>query len=203
MKFIRKILFFALFLACVHWVGTLVLEKQQLRNSIVRLHVVADSDEAQDQAVKLLVRDAVTEELEEILESIPNKEEAMAYLSGCLSHLEEIANGVLQTHGFSQRAVVSLVEEAFSTREYDTFTLPAGVYDALKITIGSGEGQNWWCVVFPGLCTPKAQETFADQAVGAGFSDDLTGALEQRQGYEVRFFFLDCLGWLENFFFRK
>ena len=77
--------------------------------------------------------------------------------------------------------------------------MPAGTYDALRITVGEGQGQNWWCVVFPQLCLPAVSEGFEDTAAGAGFSDSLTGALEGE--YQVRFFLLDCLGWLENFLF--
>lgn len=203
MKKVRNFLVLFLMVFCVLLVGSLVLQKQQIRDNIIRLHVVADSDSEEDQTVKLLVRDAVTEEVSAALAQIPDKDQAMEYLSGHLAQLETVANRVLLEQGFSQRAKVTLEAEAFSTRQYDTFALPAGVYDALRVTIGSGQGKNWWCVVFPGLCMPEVGEDFADQAAGAGFSEDLIGTLEQRQGYEVRFFLLDCLGWLENFFFRK
>ncbi len=203
MRKVRNFLILFLVVFCVLSLADLVLQKQQLQDSIIRLHVVADSDSEDDQAVKLLVRDAVTQEVSETLGQIQDKDQALAYLSGHLTQLEAAANRVLLEQGFSQRAKVTLEEEAFSTRQYDTFALPAGVYDALRVTIGSGQGKNWWCVVFPGLCMPETGEDFTDQAAGAGFSEDLTGALEQRRGYEVRFFLLDCLGWLENFFFRK
>lgn len=203
MRKVRNFLILFVVVFCVLSLAELVSQKQQLHDSIIRLHVVADSDSEDDQAVKLLVRDAVTQEVSEALGQIRDKDQALAYLSGHLTQLEAAANRVLLEQGFSQRAKVTLEEEAFSTRQYDTFALPAGVYDALRVTIGSGQGKNWWCVVFPGLCMPEAGEDFTDQAAGAGFSEDLTGTLEQRRGYEVRFFLLDCLGWLENFFFRK
>jgi stage II sporulation protein R len=117
--------------------------------------------------------------------------------------LEEAANTVLASEGFSVRAKATLQREAFDTRHYDTFSLPAGVYNALRITIGEGAGQNWWCVVFPGLCIPATAEEFADTAVGSGFDEPLTGALQQEKGYEIRFFLLDWLGKLQNFFFGK
>ena len=203
MRKVRNFLILFVVVFCVLSVAELVAQKRQLQESIIRLHVVADSDSEKDQAVKLLVRDAVTQEVSEALGQITDKDQALAYLSGHLTQLEAAANRVLLEQGFSQRARVTLEQEAFSTRQYDTFALPAGVYDALRVTIGSGQGKNWWCVVFPGLCMPEVGEDFADQAAGAGFSEDLIGTLEQRQGYEVRFFLLDCLGWLENFFFRK
>ena len=70
------------------------------------------------------------------------------------------------------------------------------------MTIGAGEGQNWWCVVFPTLCVSAASDGFAETAAEAGFSDSLTGTLSGEEGYEVRFFFLDCLGWIQRFFWR-
>ena len=90
--------------------------------------------------------------------------------------------------------MATLDKEVFDTRYYDTFTLPAGVYEALRITIGEGEGKNWWCVGFPTLCLPATSEGFEDVAAGAGFPDTLTAALEGERGYRVRFILLDLLG---------
>jgi stage II sporulation protein R len=94
-----------------------------------------------------------------------------------------------------------LCKEAFDKRVYDTFTLPAGIYNALLIVIGDGQGKNWWCVVFPSLCIPAASETFADTAAGAGFPETLNRALTGDNGYELRFAVLDVLGNLENILF--
>ena len=109
---------------------------------------------------------------------------------------------MLDAEGVKDRANVTLTAEEFPTRIYDTFTLPAGIYDSLRITIGSGEGHNWWCVVFPSLCVPAATEGVADTAASAGFSDGLSGAITGQSGYDVRLFLLDCLGKLENLFHR-
>jgi stage II sporulation protein R len=108
----------------------------------------------------------------------------------------------LEEAGAEQEVHVEVKKGAFPRRSYDTFSLPAGVYESLRITLGEGEGENWWCVVFPSLCLPAAGRSFGDTAAGAGFPDSLTGALEGRCGYEVRFFVLDCLCYLENLFFK-
>jgi stage II sporulation protein R len=92
--------------------------------------------------------------------------------------------------------------EEFSKRVYDTFSLPAGLYESLRIIIGEGEGKNWWCVVFPELCLPATSEGFEETASCAGFPDALTAALEGEEGYEIRFFLLDVLGRLENLIHR-
>ena len=183
------------------WFGTVLADRQALNDNVIRFHVVANSDSEEDQAVKLQIRDTVMDYLEPILGELPTAEEAKAWLQEHLEEIKEIADAVLKQHGFSKTASVSLRQEAFDTRFYDTFTMPAGTYDALRITVGEGQGQNWWCVVFPQLCLPAVSEGMEAEAAGAGFSDTLTGALEGE--YEVRFFLLDWLGWLENFLFGK
>lgn len=198
MRRIAKFLGTILLLAALVWFGTVLADRQTLNNDLIRLHVVAASDSAEDQQVKLQVRDALVEHLQTAMQSLPDARRAKAYLQERLSELETLANGVLAAAGVADRAKVTLTKEAFSTRDYDTFSLPAGVYESLRVTIGEGEGKNWWCVVFPSLCLPAAGEGFADAAAGAGFDASLTGALRQEDGYAIRFFFLDCLGWLQN-----
>lgn len=185
------------------WGGTLLADRQRLNEELIRLHVVANSDSREDQAVKLQVRDAVIKSLEEDLKGLGDVEQAKAYLTENLAKIQAVANGTLEKAGFSGEAVVSLCREAFDTRYYDTFTLPAGVYEALRIVIGEGEGHNWWCVVFPTFCVPATTEGFADMAAGAGFPDSLTGALTGEEEYEVRFYLLDALGRVENYFFPR
>lgn len=199
-KLIRRIAFCLLLTALV-WCGTLIADRQRLNEELIRLHIVANSDSAEDQSLKLQVRDAVTESLQKSLANVADVGQARAYIEDNLPKLQELANSVLRSAGCTEEAVVSLCREAFDTRYYDTFTLPAGVYEALRITIGEGTGKNWWCVVFPSLCIPATSDGFADAAAGAGFPDTLSGALSGDDGYEVRFFFLDALGKLENIFF--
>lgn len=175
-------------------------DRTVLSEEILRLHVVADSDEAADQAVKLEVRDAVLAVLNRLTDGAQSKEEVMAVVKENLSALEAAANEVLKKLDAQYHAAVSLKQEEFPTREYETFSLPAGIYDSLRVTIGSGEGENWWCVVFPQLCLPAASTQVEDVAVGAGFSQDLGKTLTGEDGYEVRFLLLDCLGKLQNFF---
>ena len=197
MKKLLKLAIFALALYAAFWCGRVLFDRIALNENLIRLHVVANSDSEEDQALKLKVRDAVVDKLQETLESFPTMEEAKAYLQENLPALEAFVNQVIQELGFSQTATVSVDQEAFDTREYDTFTLPAGYYEALRITIGEGQGKNWWCVVFPSLCVGSTKD-FQDTAVGAGFSSDLTQTLQDDT--EIRFFLLDWLGKVENFF---
>ena len=201
-KIMKRIAICACF-AGICWTWGLAADRQTLNEELLRLHVVADSDSAEDQAIKLRVRDAVIADISEDLANIGDFESAEAYIRENLPKIERVANETLKALGCEDIAVVTLAEEAFDTRVYDTFTLPAGVYEALRITIGSGEGKNWWCVVFPEFCVPAAGTEFEDVAAGAGFSDALTGALTGEGTYEIRFFLLDLLGKLENKFFKE
>jgi stage II sporulation protein R len=192
------------FLAVVTvWTLALIRDRQMLRQELVRLHVVAASDSAEDQAVKLRVKDAVVNSLKADLEKCHSAEEASAYLQENLPKIEALSNRILREAGCIDVAKASLKLEEFPTRDYDTFSLPAGIYQALRITIGEGEGHNWWCVAFPGLCLPATTSGFEDAASCAGLSDGLTATLEEKPGYEIRFWLLDALGCVENFLHLK
>lgn len=200
MKKMSQRVLICLFAAAFLWLGSVIADREKLNSDLIRLHVVAASDSAEDQDIKLRVRDAVNESLRQGLEDVADVNQAKTYLQENLGKIEKIANQVLAEAGCADSAVVTLGKEAFDTRYYDTFTLPAGIYEALRITIGEGEGKNWWCVVFPTLCIPATTEGFDQVAAGAGFPDALTAALEGEQGYELRFFLLDWLGEMEKKF---
>lgn len=202
MKKFAKIVGTLCLLLALAWLGTVIADRQNLNENLIRLHVVGASNSAEDQSVKLKVRDAVVKRLEGAMQDLPDAKTAKAYILSQLQDLKETADKALAEAGVQKKASVAFQLEEFSTRKYDTFTLPAGVYESLRITIGEGEGENWWCVVFPSLCLPATTEGFADAAAGADFPDSLTGALQNQGGYEIRFFFLDCLGWLDNLLHR-
>ena len=198
MKIVLKKGCLCLMLWCVVFLANLAADRAVLRQDVVRLHVVGASNGEVDQEIKLQVRDAVLETLEQEMTGVTDASQAKDWIAAHLPLIEEAANDALAAAGSGDRAAASLRTEAFPQRIYDTFSLPAGLYDALRITIGAGEGRNWWCVVFPSLCIPETTDGFADVAAGAGFSEDLTAALTE--GYQVRFFLLDLLGQMENFF---
>ncbi len=121
-------------------------------NGYLRVHIRADSNDAAAQTVKYEVRDAVVAYLTPVVASCGTKQEAMDAVERALPEIERIASGVLAKKGFSYGARASLRREEFPTRVYDGVTLEAGVYDALILELGSGKGDNWWCVVYPPLC---------------------------------------------------
>ena len=192
----------ALVLIVVVCVGVwgLLTDSQALYDGLLRLHVVGASDSQEDQAVKLKVRDAVLASLEQGLQDLTDVDAAMDYVEEMLPQVEAAANRVLAAAGVDMTAVATLAEEAFPTREYDTFSLPAGIYKALRVVIGEGEGKNWWCVVFPSLCM-GTQAEFVETASVSGMPQTLTETLEGE--YEIRFWFLEKIGEVKNYFFAS
>ena len=204
--FMRKII---KLLVCVTVLGLIIeytgiiRDRKLLSDGLIRLHVVAASDSQEDQAVKLQVRDAVIGYVEEAMTHVMTLDEAKAWLQENLPEIQQAANEVLSELGLSYEAEVTLAKEPFPVRHYEDFSLPAGVYHSLRVSLGPAQGQNWWCVVFPRLCLPAAGEEMEDVAAGGGFSQPLTDTLTQKDGYRIRFFTLELLGRIENFFFRK
>lgn len=161
--------------------------QNELADKVVRLHVLANSDSEEDQALKLQVRDAVLERAETLLEQSADRNEAEGLLRGRLLEFEDIAAEVIREAGYAYPVTVELEDTEFPTREYDGFTLPAGKYLALRVLIGKAEGQNWWCVVFPPLCTAAAADV-PTSALAAGFSEEEISLItEENNGYTLKF----------------
>ncbi len=196
-KLLKLVLIGALLVGAFR-LGSAVRDRQILQQQIIRLHVVGASDSQEDQELKLAVRDAVLDYLDSAVGALKDKEAVQRFLQEHLPELEKTARLVIEEAGSADSVTVSLTQEEFDTRDYDSFSLPAGIYDSLRIVIGDGEGKNWWCVVFPKLCLPT--ESFGAEAAGSGFSGDLTNTLQKEQGYEVRFWLLDCIGRIGTWF---
>ena len=177
--------------------------QNELENSLIRFHVIANSDSEEDQSVKLAVRDAVIDYLQPMLEGITDLNGAKEMLRNQLDGIKDVADRVLKDHGKDYFATAYLDLEAFGKRVYDTFSLPSGVYESLLIKLGEAEGKNWWCVVFPSLCLASCQEDFQDVAASGGLDSEITDTLTGKSGYEFRFFFMDCFGKLERYFYKK
>ena len=128
----------------------------EIRENVVRLHILADSNSEIDQNVKLKVRDALLEKNTQLLSDKVTPENATEYFKNSKDELEQCANEVLKENGLNYKATITLGKEYYTTRVYEDLTFPAGVYTSIKVVLGSGEGKNWWCVMFPPLCVPVA-----------------------------------------------
>ena len=176
-------------------------QSQCMAEKIIRLHVVANSDSDVDQAVKLRVRDAVLREAQNVLSDASDAKQA---ITAQLPALEAAANAELRRQGSGDTACVSFRRELFPTRDYDTFSLPSGVYQSLRVTIGEGAGHNWWCVIVPSLCVPATPDGFADAAAAGGFSDAEIGLMTRANGaYTVKFRSLELLQALKKYLFGE
>ncbi len=139
-------------------VGALAKEEQiGISEKLIRLHIIANSDSAEDQTLKLQIRDEVLEYMDTLTKECETKEDARKIISQHLPDFENIANLVCEENEVSYRATASLSDSIFPTKEYGSFSLPAGRYEALKIKLGKAEGKNWWCVLFPPLCVSAAE----------------------------------------------
>lgn len=156
----------------------------EIRNDVIRLHILANSDSEADQQVKLKVRDALLGSGEALFSGAADVDNAADILAGCSEHLTRIAEDVLLENGFDYGVKIYLVKEFFSTRSYEDFTLPAGRYLAVKVILGKGEGHNWWCVMFPPLCLPAVTEKPDMDAV---FGERGAELIEDASEYEIRF----------------
>ena len=176
-------------------------EQQELADSMIRFHVIANSDTEEDQALKLAVRDRVLEEAEGLYPEGATLEQAQAALEGHLNTLAASGRAVVEEQGYDYPVSARLEDCWFPTKEYEDFALPAGNYTALRVTIGEGKGQNWWCVAFPPLCLGAASET-VDQALEAGYFTPDQGALVTGDGeqYVLKFKAMELLGEVQGFF---
>ncbi|MDE6591343.1 MAG: stage II sporulation protein R [Oscillospiraceae bacterium] len=159
-----------------------------LAGQVLRLHVVANSDSDGDQALKLLVRDAVLEAATPLLDGISDRAAAEQALAPHLDELARAGAAALAARGCGDRVAVALADQWFPTKEYDGFSLPAGQYRALRVTIGKGAGRNWWCVVFPPLCLASVTESSVETAAEGVLSDDQVSLITgQDGGYVLKF----------------
>ena len=142
-----------------------------LADEVVRLHILANSDADGDQAVKLLVRDALLPEMNMLLAGADDKESACSALTAALPSIAAAAEAVLRENGYDYSARASIARAYFPTREYGEVALPAGPYDALRIELGAGAGRNWWCMVFPPLCYVEVAPG-GSMAGGWGWNDE-------------------------------
>ena len=173
--------------AAMLWGAWSMQRQDALAQKMIRLHVIANSDSDADQALKLEVRDKVLDFTTTVFQRSADMEDAQVRLREELTRIETIAQREIAAQGYDYPVTAQLTSAEFPLKEYDGFSLPAGEYMALRLVIGEGEGRNWWCVVYPPLCTAAAAD-MPQTAIQAGLTDDdvslITG---EDAGYVLRF----------------
>lgn len=190
---------FGLICAIVLSFSQFELRCNELRQGVLRLHIVANSDNDIDQNVKLAVRDEILKNSTDIFKGCNNVSDAVIAASANVEEIKEIANRVLKEQGLNYEANVSVGDKYFNTREYDDFTLPAGTYKSLIVDLGSGEGKNWWCVVFPCVCVPTASKATLSDSVSVKAENTAKNASK----YEIRFKTVEIYEEFKKIFSKK
>jgi len=162
-----------------------------ISRGLIRLHVVAVSDDGYEQALKLRVRDSVLSYLSPILSAAETSDESKALIGKELNGIADAAEKVSE----GRQITVSLGKEFYPTKSYGDFALPAGEYESLRIILGEGKGKNWWCVVFPPLCT----DTCSGGKLKSVMSDADYAIVTEEEGYELRFRALEVWGRITEF----
>ena len=173
-----------LFVTSILSVSGFIKTSQNIRNDVLRLHVLANSDTVEDQDLKLKVRDAVLEEGKDIFGGEIKVENAEEKISTEKSRLVNDAENVVKQYGVDYDVDVFVTDEYFDTRSYGDITLPAGNYTAVKVTIGESAGHNWWCVMFPPMCLPAAEDK---TDIDMYLSEDEVKVVKCNPEYDVRF----------------
>ena len=169
------------------WGAWSLQEQDVLERKMIRLHVIANSDTEEDQELKLQVRDEVLAQATAILEESLDMKSATAQLEKALPDIEETARRKIVAQGYDYAVTAKLERTEFPTKVYDGFSLPSGEYLALRVIIGDGVGQNWWCVVFPPLCTTAATD-LEEVGISTGLGEgDISLMTEENQGYVLKF----------------
>lgn len=173
---------------------TVPADEAEIYDRVIRLHVLADSDSEEDQALKLLVRDAIVEECGDLFAETSSSGEALSQIESAAERMEAIARRVLADNGSDADVRAVFGTEDYPTREYDGVVFPAGKYYSLRILLGSGQGKNWWCCLFPPMCMSSSTLPEALESVGI---DTSSGKVFTGKKYWFR---LKLLEWFSCFF---
>ena len=179
------------------FLGTLPIHGEaEVYESVVRLHVLANSDSEEDQALKLKVRDALLEKTAPLLADCASREDACAILEAHKEDLCRTAEEVIQTEGYDYPVTILLGEEEYPEKNYDSVCFPSGSYTSLRVCIGDAEGQNWWCCLFPPLClgnSTVSSEDAEDAFISVGLTPKQYKIITRTEKpvYRVRFKILE------------
>ncbi len=194
-----------LLFSCILLMATLIIAvipteaEANIYKDTVRLHILANSDTAEDQELKLKIRDKLLLKYGEILKETECADDAVTLGSSLLSEIENDCNTWISELGFDYKIEATLGKEWYDTRVYEDFTLPSGIYYSLIVIIGEGAGKNWWCVMYPPLCTDIALESASSDDGIFGYTDNEINLISNRK-YSIKFKSLEIISKL---FYKK
>ena len=174
---------FLVFVFMFSYIAPFIETSENISDQVFRLHILANSDSAEDQQLKLKVRDEILKKGETVFASSNSLEETIELCKNNIALFQQTAEQCLKDNGSDYDVKVYVDKEYFNTREYDEITLPSGIYNALKIEIGQGKGHNWWCVMFPAICLSSV----TDNELNKYLSEDEQKLVNSDSKYEVRF----------------
>ena len=198
MKIEKILVLFCVLVLCLAICNVLPIHgEEKIYESVVRLHVLANSDSEQDQPLKLKVRDAILAYTSPKVIDSASREEAIEILQNELDEIEKIAEQVVKEQGYDYEVEVTLTLEDYPTRNYESMSFPSGQYVSLRVLIGEAKGQNWWCVLFPPLCLSAASEKAENEEafIAVGLNSDQYKIITETQDttYYLRFKILEAL----------
>lgn len=205
MKYINKTRFFSLFLTLT-LLFLLILSYaksvgKDISDAVVRLHVVANSNSAADQNLKLRVRDRIIKDTSDIFIQTQDSSNALQSAIDNLQYIKSVAEDEIRKQGFNYAVNIKIGNFSFPTKVYDNITLPAGKYNAVRIEIGEAKGENWWCVLYPPLCYTEGTLTVSDTArnklKSSLSSDEYELITQNTPGVEIKFKIVE---WFQNIF---
>lgn len=199
MAFAKRLLICAIIVMAITLVAGLfpVHGESEIYDTVVRLHVVANSDSDKDQALKLKVRDRILEVVSPAVKDCRSQTEAIARIGEIMDEIDVAAREVIEEEGFDYDVQISLTEEYYPTKNYESCAFPEGEYVSLQIKLGNSEGENWWCCLFPPLCLSAASgddgKSNEDAFISVGLTDDQYKIITETNSpkYKARFKILE------------
>ena len=164
-------------------------------NEVLRMHILANSDSQEDQQLKIRVRDELLKNSEEIFGECENLQQMKETAEENKELINKIAVDTIKKYGYNYTVNTEIANMEFDNRQYGNITMPAGNYDTVRVTIGEAKGHNWWCVMYPPLCIPAAQEVSSDEEITKEYFDEKqVDILENPQDYQIKF---KCIEWFD------
>lgn len=200
MKLLTKTILFSFIITTVFSQFVFDAQCANMSDKLLRLHILANSDSTEDQNLKLKVRDEILAYASDLFSAAKSKSQAESITENNIDDIVSMAQQYVYSQGYNYKVQGKITKMYFNTRHYDNITLPAGEYDALRITIGEGKGKNWWCVMFPPMCFSSAQDSNEMDDV---LNDDEIDIIENEPKYEYKFKAVEIFNSIVSFFNKE